>query len=158
MDRCDIIITTGGLGPTADDITKEACCEALGVELEMDMESLESIRRYFARKAVPMPEANEKQALREEHAATNFAPMTLLPPGTNQLSLRFCGSSSLSDDDIHSTFHFPLNRNQLKSAIPSTPASRVVKLNKANRLAVQGNPNPIFSTSPRGEKSPPSKL
>ena len=63
MDRCDIIITTGGLGPTADDITKEACCEALGLELEMDLESLESIRRYFARKAVPMPEANEKQAL-----------------------------------------------------------------------------------------------
>lgn len=64
---------------------------------------------------------NGKQTPREEPAATNFAPLIFRPTGTKQLSVRIYGLSSLSDDNIHSTFHFPLNRNQLKSAVPFTP-------------------------------------
>lgn len=59
----DIVITTGGLGPTADDITKEVCAEFFSIPLEMDNESLESIESYFKNKGIPMPESNKKQAM-----------------------------------------------------------------------------------------------
>ncbi|MEG1436972.1 MAG: competence/damage-inducible protein A [Oscillospiraceae bacterium] len=58
----DIVITTGGLGPTADDLTKEVCCKALGVELEKDEESFKRMQNYFASCHHNMPKTNEKQA------------------------------------------------------------------------------------------------
>ena len=54
--------------------------------------------------------------------------------------------------------YFPWNRNQLKSAAPSTPSSAVEKLKRAKRFAVQGNPSSILSTFPTGEKFTPSRL
>lgn len=62
LKKSDIIILTGGLGPTADDITKEVCCKALGFELELDKEQLRKIENYFRSKNIEMPESNKKQA------------------------------------------------------------------------------------------------
>ncbi len=61
--RSDIIITTGGLGPTMDDITKQTIAEFLGVDMELDKKSLDSIRRYFEKRNRPMPDENIRQAL-----------------------------------------------------------------------------------------------
>jgi len=61
-DACDLIIATGGLGPTVDDLTREALAEAAGVPLETDAGSLEQIRAYFARRGREMPERNKVQA------------------------------------------------------------------------------------------------
>lgn len=55
----DILITTGGLGPTHDDLTKEAVCEALGLKLEINQKAKEKIERYFNNNA---PSSNLKQA------------------------------------------------------------------------------------------------
>ncbi len=63
LDRSDIVIATGGLGPTADDITKEVCCEVMGFELIQDSEIAESIRKFFESRGSDMPENNLKQAL-----------------------------------------------------------------------------------------------
>lgn len=63
LSRSDIVITSGGLGPTTDDLTKEVCCEAMGFELKEDEETVERIRNYFRKKGVDMPENNKKQAL-----------------------------------------------------------------------------------------------
>ncbi len=46
--RCNLLIFTGGLGPTYDDLTKETVCRAFGVELEFHPEILEEIRQYLA--------------------------------------------------------------------------------------------------------------
>ncbi|NCC86398.1 MAG: competence/damage-inducible protein A [Clostridia bacterium] len=62
LEHSDIVITTGGLGPTADDITKEVCSKALGFELELHEESLENMKAYFSRLKHPIPKTNEKQA------------------------------------------------------------------------------------------------
>ena len=63
LKRSDIVITTGGLGPTKDDLTKEVCCEAMGFELYEDEKIVEGIRRYFESKNMKMTENNKKQAL-----------------------------------------------------------------------------------------------
>ena len=61
--RADLIIFTGGLGPTKDDLTKETIARHLGTELEMDEEALDSIVAFFERAGRVMTENNKKQAL-----------------------------------------------------------------------------------------------
>lgn len=61
--RADLIITSGGLGPTEDDLTKECIAQVFEEELVMHEPSLEQLHRFFARRGVSMPERNAKQAL-----------------------------------------------------------------------------------------------
>lgn len=61
--RSDIIILSGGLGPTPDDITKEVACEFFSKELVLHKESLERMTKYFTNKGLEMPESNKKQAM-----------------------------------------------------------------------------------------------
>src|SRR5258706_11857055 len=63
IERADLVIATGGLGPTQDDLTREALAKAAGVELVEDAESVERIRQMFAKRNRPMPERNRVQAL-----------------------------------------------------------------------------------------------
>jgi nicotinamide-nucleotide amidase len=61
--RADVVVATGGLGPTADDLTRQALAEATGRPLLVDRETLEEIRRLFARRQRTMSKGNEQQAL-----------------------------------------------------------------------------------------------
>ncbi|WP_163184080.1 competence/damage-inducible protein A [Neobacillus sedimentimangrovi] len=61
--RSKIIIFTGGLGPTKDDLTKETIARHIGTELVMNNEALETIEQYFKRTNRVMTENNRKQAL-----------------------------------------------------------------------------------------------
>jgi nicotinamide-nucleotide amidase len=63
IGRADIVIATGGLGPTADDLTRDALAQAVGRPLQLDADSLETIRRMFARRNRPMAPTNERQAM-----------------------------------------------------------------------------------------------
>lgn len=62
IDRADIVVATGGLGPTADDLTREALAAAAGVELVEDAAALAHIQNLFARRKREMPERNKLQA------------------------------------------------------------------------------------------------
>ncbi|MBO8137453.1 MAG: competence/damage-inducible protein A [Desulfotomaculum sp.] len=62
LGRSDIIITTGGLGPTSDDLTKETIAEVLGLPMVLHEESLASIKQYFIVRNNEMPASNIKQA------------------------------------------------------------------------------------------------
>jgi len=57
-----VIVCTGGLGPTTDDLTTQAVADLLNVPLELDARSLEHIRERFARAGRQMSQSNEKQA------------------------------------------------------------------------------------------------
>ena len=62
MERSDIIFTTGGLGPTQDDLTREAIAAAFGETPIIQQEVVEDLERYFAARGGPMPQHNIKQA------------------------------------------------------------------------------------------------
>lgn len=64
LSRSEIVITSGGLGPTPDDLTMECIAEALGAEQFLDEAILETIKSFFRERGVEMPENNVKQALR----------------------------------------------------------------------------------------------
>ena len=61
--RADVIVSTGGLGPTADDLTRECIANACGVDLVRDEAALDQIRALFARRGREMPPRNAVQAM-----------------------------------------------------------------------------------------------
>jgi nicotinamide-nucleotide amidase len=63
VERADFVVASGGLGPTADDLTREAVAQMAGVELVLDEPQLRAIEAMFARRGRPMPERNRVQAL-----------------------------------------------------------------------------------------------
>ena len=62
MRRSDIIIFTGGLGPTEDDLTREAVADALGLKLQRDPQVMARIEERFAKRGMKMTANNAKQA------------------------------------------------------------------------------------------------
>ena len=61
--RSDLVITTGGLGPTEDDLTREAIGRVMDEELQSDPELERQLREFFEKRGVTMPERNIKQAM-----------------------------------------------------------------------------------------------
>src|SRR4051795_4361735 len=62
LDHSSILITSGGLGPTEDDMTRDALAEALGLEMEIDNRIVEQLEKRFAARGWVMPEVNKRQA------------------------------------------------------------------------------------------------
>ncbi len=70
--RADIVVVTGGLGPTQDDVTAVAAARAAGVELWQDPEALESVRAFFRKLKRGMSPSNRKQAMLPQGARCLF--------------------------------------------------------------------------------------
>ncbi|MEP7274615.1 MAG: competence/damage-inducible protein A, partial [Acidobacteriota bacterium] len=107
LKRSDIIISTGGLGPTEDDITRKVFARALGRALEVNEAVLEMIRARFAARGIRMAEINARQAVVLEGAAVlnnkngtapglliteNNCTVILLPGPPRELKPMFAGS------------------------------------------------------------------
>jgi nicotinamide-nucleotide amidase len=61
--RCDIVVATGGLGPTADDLTRDVLAAVAGEPLELSATALAAVEARFARRAAAMPASNRRQAM-----------------------------------------------------------------------------------------------
>lgn len=66
LERCNVVIMTGGLGPTQDDLTKETVAQVFGKKLVVHNDSLEEIKKYFNKLGRQMTLNNEKQAYMPE--------------------------------------------------------------------------------------------
>jgi nicotinamide-nucleotide amidase len=62
LARADLVVSTGGLGPTPDDLTREAIAAACGLEPSVDARTVAWLEGLFARRGMDMPAANRKQA------------------------------------------------------------------------------------------------
>jgi nicotinamide-nucleotide amidase len=72
LAHADILVTSGGLGPTEDDMTRDALAEALGLTMEVDAAIIEKLEKRFAARGWTMPEVNKRQA-------NVFTGQTMLP-------------------------------------------------------------------------------
>lgn len=62
LERADVLVTIGGLGPTTDDLTRDAIAEAVGDELIVDPEILAKLREFFGSRGIAWIESNGRQA------------------------------------------------------------------------------------------------
>src|SRR4051812_15918806 len=120
IDRADIVISTGGLGPTADDLTRDAIAAAAGVELVEDEGALAHIRALFARRRREMPERNKLQAQFPRGSRVVPNPEGTAP-GIDLTVPRSCGPPSRV------------------IALPGVPAEMFVMWNETVRLALTGH-------------------
>jgi len=77
--RADIILLTGGLGPTSDDITKPALCHFFSCELKLDQDVLTHVTEFFTRRNRPMLDVNKQQAAIPEVASVLFNKLGTAP-------------------------------------------------------------------------------
>lgn len=87
IDRADVVITSGGLGPTDDDLTKDVLAAVMGRRLVLHEEALKDLKGWFRRQGREMPEGNVKQVMLPEGAepipnALGTAPGVLLDTGS----------------------------------------------------------------------------
>ena len=62
FSETDLVLLTGGLGPTQDDLTKEIVAEYMGAEMYLDQKVVDDLKEFFTRHGGNMPENNLKQA------------------------------------------------------------------------------------------------
>ncbi|MDY6881180.1 MAG: CinA family nicotinamide mononucleotide deamidase-related protein [Thermodesulfobacteriota bacterium] len=79
VERCDMVIITGGLGPTLDDLTRESVARTAGVELEFRQDLMDRIEEMFTRAGYQMPENNRRQAFIPAGAEAIPNPMGTAP-------------------------------------------------------------------------------
>lgn len=79
LSQADVVVCTGGLGPTVDDLTTETVAAVAGVPLRLDAAVVDRIRQMFAAMGRAMPENNLKQALFPEGAAVIANPLGTAP-------------------------------------------------------------------------------
>ncbi|MCS7047147.1 MAG: competence/damage-inducible protein A [Gemmataceae bacterium] len=77
--RAGLVVATGGLGPTQDDLTRDVLAKVAGVELRFDEVSFNHLRSLFARRQRPMPERNRIQAYFPAGAEAIFNPLGTAP-------------------------------------------------------------------------------
>src|SRR5947208_12011410 len=70
--RCDVLLITGGIGPTEDDLTRQALAKVMNVPLELNERWLAQLQKFFQRIGRAMPEGNKIQAMIPRGAGTIF--------------------------------------------------------------------------------------
>ena len=124
MSRSDVVIVTGGIGPTSDDISREAVAEVLNEPLLEDANSLAAIQAFFSKRDRPMAEENKKQALCPKGAE--------MLPNPNGTAPGIHSPASLSGDMQCAIFLLPGPPGEMKPMFLDEVVHRLqIKNNKA---------------------------
>jgi nicotinamide-nucleotide amidase len=116
FSRSHLVITTGGLGPTADDLTTECIAELFGAPLVLDEAVFEYIKGLFAQMKFTMPESNRKQALRPDGAAILRNPAGTAPGIIWKIDNETARKAGLADStEQRSILTFPGVPRELKA-------------------------------------------
>ena len=128
--RAQVVLITGGLGPTLDDITREALARAFSQKLVRDLESLQHIQALFLARGREMPERNNRQADRPEHSevlpnSCGTAPGILMKV-TGEMVNRRAGVTAKSSDCLIAVMPGvpaemkPMFENHVRPQLPSS--------------------------------------
>lgn len=79
LARADVVVLSGGLGPTDDDLTRDVVSDVLGLPLDLDEAIVEKIRGRFARRGLTMPDVNRRQAMVPRGATVLDNPLGTAP-------------------------------------------------------------------------------
>lgn len=116
--RADIVVCTGGLGPTRDDLTREALAQVIGCELELRPSALEHIEAMFARREREMPARNRVQAMFPIGSQEIFNPQGTAP-GVDLVVEQ--------DDHVGRIFSLPGVPAEMKRMFDDTVAPRILE-------------------------------
>ena len=122
LSRADLIITTGGLGPTSDDITRDLVAELLGKKLIEDASIVKHIESYFTSRKRPMPQSTRVQALVPEGATVLPNPHGTAPGLAMEIASRVLGLGSGDKKLCDSSQSAPKPKTQ--DAIPHPPSAK----------------------------------
>ncbi len=115
IDRANVVVVTGGLGPTADDLTREALAAVTGADLVQDDASLRHIRELFARRGRAMPERNLVQALFPRGSRPIFNPHGTAP-GIEMIVDRRLMPYTQTDEHRTSNIEHPTSNETLEAS------------------------------------------
>lgn len=129
-ERCDIVLMTGGLGPTQDDITREAVAKVMDETLVIDSAALADLETFFGSRGRTMPDRNRTQAMRPFSAEMLKNPHGTAPGVYAELKRSNVGESNRSDTALFAAMPGVPSEMRpmfLHQVAPRFPASNVVQ-------------------------------
>jgi len=121
--RADIVVASGGLGPTADDLTREAMSAAFGLPLELRSEALQHIESLFSKRKRAMPERNRVQAMFPETSEIIENPHGTAPG----IDLSVANTTSSGDTHRCRLFALPGVPAEMKEMMERTVEPRLIQ-------------------------------
>ena len=151
LDTQDLVITTGGLGPTADDLTREVAAQVVGLDLVENADVLEFIRGRFERRGLHMPDGNRRQA-----AVPKGAAVLANPNGTAPGLWIEAGSAILvllpgPPREMQPMFEAGVLPRLLERSVGRRVVRRVIKIAGRPESHVEEIANPIYSAFAAGD-------
>jgi competence/damage-inducible protein CinA-like protein len=128
LERSDVVITSGGLGPTEDDLTREAIAEVFGEQPSVVPELEASLREFFARRGRAMPERNVKQATLIRSASVLPNPVGTAPGWWVERDGKVIASMPGVPHEMHKMWEEQVQPRLAKRISGGAIVSRILKL------------------------------
>lgn len=146
LDRADVVLSTGGLGPTEDDLTREALAAALGRQLVRDPELLEGLKARFARFGRVMAPVNEKQADRIEGAVALANPKGSAPGQWVRTESSQVFLMPGPPDEMKAMFDAEVHPRLVREAGGSVVRTRVLRMAAVAESDIEQAVAPLYTT------------